>query len=232
MVCRKGVFFCFLVAMRALSAFQRGGVSSIRSCVAVNASSGKKKKKQMQQEQERSEFSWPRLVVFDLDNTVWNPELYMLGRRPVANKDIYLCEGSAAALRELWEAEVAGAVASRTHRGDLAEELLDVFEVSPGLSLSRVLPHREIYTGSKRKHFQNLQKKTGVPYSEMLFFDDWTQNLADVTQLGVLSIHTPRGLTTNLWRGGLRAYAALKQQNTTFMGRMLTSADLTESFLP
>ena len=171
----------------------------------------------------------PRLIVFDLDNTVWNPELYQLGRRVTAGKNIFLCDGASEAMADLtkWRDSV-GAVASRTHRGEVAEDLLEKFEAAPGISLASVLPHREIFQGSKRKHFQNLRKSTGVPYSDMIFFDDWTLNLGEVAQLGVLSIHTPRGLTRDLWRGGLQAYAHFKSVNTTFMGRMLTAHDLRE----
>ena len=38
----------------------------------------------------------------------------------------------------------------------------------------------------------------------------------------------PRGLTHEHWEGGLKAYARLKAQDTSFMGRMFTLRDLRE----
>jgi magnesium-dependent phosphatase 1 len=42
----------------------------------------------------------------------------------------------------------------------------------------------EIYPGSKLRHMETIAKKTGIPYSEMLFFDDESRN-KEVEELGV-----------------------------------------------
>ena len=134
----------------------------------------------------------PRLIVFDLDGTVWTPELYQLRHiegyassappGPVAGEDVVLFPGAAAALHELATAECwAGtqlAVASRTNKGPWARALLGRFRV-PGLpdpssspTLDELLPHKEIYTGAKVAHFEALRRSVGCGYGEMLFFDD------------------------------------------------------------
>ena len=41
-------------------------------------------------------------------------------------------------------------------------------------------------------HLAALRKKTGLDYSEMLFFDDDPTNIRDVSSIGVVSILTPR----------------------------------------
>ncbi len=56
-----------------------------------------------------------------------------------------------------------------------------------------------------------------------------TENLGDAAHLGVMGVHCPRGLTHEHWEGGLRAYARLKAQETSFMGRMFTLRDLREA---
>ena len=40
--------------------------------------------------------------------------------------------------------------------------------------------------GSKITHFEKLHQKTGIPYEEMLFFDDERRN-SETEQLGTLS---------------------------------------------
>lgn len=76
----------------------------------------------------------PSLVVFDLDHTLWTPELYQLrklpgyqdasGSGPVADKDVRLFPDAQRALLELATAErwkdTEIAVASRTNKGPWA----------------------------------------------------------------------------------------------------------------
>ncbi|KAK1783017.1 magnesium-dependent phosphatase-1 [Copromyces sp. CBS 386.78] len=42
----------------------------------------------------------------------------------------------------------------------------------------------EIYEGTKLRHFEVIQRRTGIPYEEMLFFDDERPNL-EVEKVGV-----------------------------------------------
>ena len=107
----------------------------------------------------------PRLVVFDLDNTLWTPELYTLRSfsgyadasppNPVAGKDVWLLDGAAAALHELafherWR-DTKVAAASRTNKPRWARALLQEFGV-PGCTerkLADLIPFQEIYTGAR-----------------------------------------------------------------------------------
>ena len=169
----------------------------------------------------------PKVVVFDLDNTLWTPELYTLRKLPGyagaelpgprAGTDVWLLDGAAAALHELATCEEWSstriAVASRTNKGRWAEQLLRDFACPgvPGTSLANLLAQAEIYPGSKVKHFEALSEGLGVDYGEMLFFDDAADgpygNCAAVSKLGVLSAHCPLGLTVDVWRDAVAAYA-------------------------
>jgi magnesium-dependent phosphatase 1 len=43
----------------------------------------------------------------------------------------------------------------------------------------------QMYPGSKVKHLEKIEEETGIPFEEMLFFDDESRN-RDVEQLGVV----------------------------------------------
>ncbi|OJT02616.1 Magnesium-dependent phosphatase 1 [Trametes pubescens] len=60
----------------------------------------------------------------------------------------------------------------------------------------------EIYPGSKIKHFKQLHKKTGIPYSEMLFFDDEHRN-KEVESLGVTFCLVKSGVNDRAFESGL-----------------------------
>lgn len=169
----------------------------------------------------------PRLMVFDLDGCCWHPEMYqMTGGPPYkplgdgrvvnsAGEEIRLLPAAKRAWLEIAEAAewqgTALAVASSSY-ARLAAPLLESFEVRPGLSMSKVAGDLvEIYYNrneGKRAHVAALQKKTGVPYSDMLFFDDDQGNIDTVGRLGVVCEHTPDGFTADALNSGLNRYAA------------------------
>ena len=65
------------------------------------------------------------------------------------------------------------------------------------------------------KHFPNLHAETGIPYDQMIFFDDCTygDNCANVASHcpGVTCVRTPDGLTEEDFVLGLAAFAAGKR---------------------
>lgn len=56
----------------------------------------------------------------------------------------------------------------------------------------------EIFPGNKRKHFENIQRASGVDFADMLFFDDARDgkygNCEPVSDMGVLAVHCPNGI--------------------------------------
>lgn len=159
----------------------------------------------------------PKLIVFDLDNTLWTPELYQLRRSlgdrqtPVAGQvrsdeilhnmlltsmlqHVKLFSGASKVIERVRNGDYVDttqfAVASRTKSVSWAFDLLEQFQ------LHEVFAYQEIFPSSKEKHFENLSSATGFDYSEMLFFDDARDgkfgNCVPVANLGVLSVHCPR----------------------------------------
>jgi len=61
----------------------------------------------------------------------------------------------------------------------------------------------------KTTHFKLLHEESGVPYNEMLFFDDcnWGDHVGDVGNVyGVIGYRTPYGLQLSEFYDGLASY--------------------------
>jgi magnesium-dependent phosphatase 1 len=175
----------------------------------------------------------PKLIVFDLDNTLWTPELYQIRQKqpPIANRDIHLFPAALEFL-QYWHSNSSTmqlAIASRTNKRAWAEQLLRDFTVADGVSVGDLMAHVEIYTGSKKKHFAALRDAAGCTYSDMLFFDDDAAlNLGEVSSLGVLCCHTPAGLTVPHVCQSLRHFSKLRAGHDAghWMGYMLNAQNL------
>ncbi|KAI1360853.1 magnesium-dependent phosphatase [Xylaria arbuscula] len=63
----------------------------------------------------------------------------------------------------------------------------------------------EIYPSSKIRHFEALHKRTGIPYTEMLFFDDESRN-RDTETLGVTMWLVRDGTTWAEVESGIREW--------------------------
>jgi len=168
----------------------------------------------------------PGLVVFDLDATLWVPEMYELWGgapwrvqglgRALSSKgeEVRLMGASRETLEELRTsatfADTALAFASRTTEVEAASALVDVMQVAEGVPMSACGQRgtfAEIFPGRKTKHLANLRERTGIPYERMLFLDNEYSNVRDVGALGVASLHTPYGITREAWEEGLALFA-------------------------
>lgn len=108
---------------------------------------------------------------------------------------------------EKWR-ETSVAYVSRTEHPKWAASCLNLFTITEGISMHDIGQEQEIYPGSKTRHFRRIQERTGIEYSEMLFFDNESWNITDVAPMGVCSVHTPRGMTAEVWKTGLEAFEA------------------------
>ena len=171
----------------------------------------------------------PRLVVFDLDACCWFPEMYMVRRGPPFTKsfedECKAVDGEAINLlgctRKTWSTISNGdewqdcrvAVASRCDEPEWARQLLKLFTIDDGRSFWQALDDgrlAEIYKGNKKTHLKALKEKTGVAFEDMLFFDDDQENIRHVSELGVVSVLTPEGVTEDAWEAGLRRFMEAK----------------------
>ncbi|KAL5501190.1 hypothetical protein ACEPAH_9577 [Sanghuangporus vaninii] len=135
--------------------------------------------------------TYPQLVAFDLDYTLW--DLWIDTHVRYGGKGIAAC--------------------SRTCAPKLAKEALNLLLVPSSKAEPSEAPkpaieyfdELEIYPGSKVSHFRELHKKTKIPYSQMLFFDDEHRN-KEVEKLGVTFILAPHGLDEKLFQTGLNEW--------------------------
>lgn len=168
-------------------------------------------------------YTLPKLIAFDLDATLWVPEMYELhGGAPFrrddngrvwdsAKTEIKLMGASRSILKRLVTlpefASVKIAYVSRTEYPEWAIPCLEAFLIDGTRSMFDVSTYQEIYPGCKRRHFKQIQEKSGLPFSDMLFFDNEFGNIRDCSSIGIVSIYTPEGMTEEKWQEGLIEYA-------------------------
>ena len=168
----------------------------------------------------------PKVVVFDLDATIWHPEVYTLrppagsdeSWRPRLGVDVEVFEGAQSVLEEIATTRMREgmrvAIASRSSRPEYSRCLLEQVVTSDGRSLASLCGAGgvQVYKGDKQTHLRKIAKSYGCAFEDMAFFDDARDgkfgNCARVAELGCLSTHTPRGLDGERWSACLAAYAS------------------------
>ncbi|CAI9753207.1 unnamed protein product [Fraxinus pennsylvanica] len=150
----------------------------------------------------------PRLVVFDLDYTLWPfyCECYYEDDAP------YLYPHARGILHALKARGIDMAIASRSPTPEIARPFLE------RLGIRSMFVAEEIFSSwsHKTEHFQKIHKKTGIPFESMLFFDDEDRNIIAVSKMGVTSILVHRGVTLDSLRQGLSDF---EQKSSSSRGR-------------
>ncbi|KAI9152160.1 Magnesium-dependent phosphatase 1 [Paramyrothecium foliicola] len=149
----------------------------------------------------------PKIIVFDLDYTLWPfwvdthvmPPLKANAAHSAAtdrrDEEFAFYADVPSVLVTLGrELGVHLAVASRTSAPQLAKDLLKMLQLVHGGSDGEKAAKLkaidvfdaglEIYPDDKIRHFETIHKRTGVPFEEMLFFDDEDRN-RNTESLGV-----------------------------------------------
>ncbi len=151
-----------------------------------------------------------KLFVFDLDFTLWNAgETWCDHTNPPFRRvnnhvedsygsRIILYPDVPKILNRLNADKYTMALASRTGEPSWAVQLLKLFKID------HFFAYKEIYPGSKITHFNNLQKHTGIPFSEMVFFDDEMRNIHDVGSLGVKAVFVEDGISGHMVENQLK----------------------------
>merc|ERR1712048_160171 len=111
-------------------------------------------------------------------------------------------------LRQIPDLQIA--YASRTGQPSWLEQLSKLLPICgyDGGSMWDLPDYREIYPGSKLKHFRQLSAQSGIPCEDMLFFDDEPYSNMEVTQLGVVFVDAQGGISEQMCVAGLDKFAA------------------------
>ncbi|TIA68740.1 hypothetical protein E3P77_02410 [Wallemia ichthyophaga] len=165
----------------------------------------------------------PKLIVFDLDYTLWDLwiDTHISGPiKPSSNyNEVIPRRGSPFGfyrdvpemLQRLKSEGIEIAAASRTAAPDYAYDALKHLKLKnrsggDNISAKSLFDYTEVYPGSKVKHFQKLAKKSGFAYEDMLFFDDESRN-KEVESLGVtFQLVGVSGTDENTLQKGVKAW--------------------------
>ncbi|KAG6409121.1 hypothetical protein SASPL_132153 [Salvia splendens] len=141
----------------------------------------------------------PRLVVFDLDYTLWPFYCECRSKRDMPR----LYPHAKGILYALKDKGVKMAIASRSPTPDIANTFLEK------LGIKSMFVAQEIFSSwtHKTDHFQRINRRTNIPYTEMLFFDDEDRNIDAVSNMGVTSILVGNGVNLGALRQGLSKFS-------------------------
>jgi len=163
----------------------------------------------------------PKMMVFDLDYTLWpfwvdthvtGPVKAVEGGLKVKDRygEGYGFYADVGGILEALKAKsILIGAASRTSAPDLGRELLKLLKIpNPVGSSGRAIDyfdHMQIYPGSKTTHFTRIHRDSGIEYDEMLFFDDESRN-KNVETLGVTMWLVKDGVTRKEIDDGVRSW--------------------------
>ncbi|KAE8009287.1 hypothetical protein FH972_005734 [Carpinus fangiana] len=141
----------------------------------------------------------PRLVVFDLDYTLWPFYCECRSKREMPS----LYPHAKGILYALKDKGIDLAIASRSPTADIAKTFLDK------LGVKSMFVAQEIFSSwtHKTDHFQRIHSRTGVPINSMLFFDDENRNIQAVSKMGATSILVDKGINLTALQEGLTRFS-------------------------
>jgi magnesium-dependent phosphatase 1 len=180
----------------------------------------------------------PRVVVFDLDGTLWSPEMYELwgGGSPFqphakrkdalldkSGRTVALLGDARSIMQQLafdprWKQNKTIVGISSTcdepawARECMSKLFLDDANATPMTQLFEGFT--EIYSALKSEQFRQLLRKAQRvdpsidDFSHFLFFDNQRNNIEDVGRLGVTCIYCPDGMQPGVWEKGLQQWEA------------------------
>lgn len=177
----------------------------------------------------------PRLAVLDLDHTLFRcyldydscgPPYSRAGEDIVTDRNgskVSLYPESRLVCEALQSAGVKLCVASRSPVERWYKQVLDVLELRECFQPCYIHGGSDIgYPGTKRGHFINIRRATGIAYGDMVFIDDEYGNIEDMEAEGVVCQYVARtGVTVRAMQE-----VVAKWQRQQLQGRLPEEKDL------
>ncbi|KAG8281884.1 Magnesium-dependent phosphatase 1 [Homalodisca vitripennis] len=153
----------------------------------------------------------PKLVVFDLDYTLWPYWVDTHIDLPIRKtSDGTVCDRRGTKLKiyaetkkvleTLKENKILIAAASRTQEPPAARDMLKYFDID------KYFDFKEIYPGEKTAHFHRIKKDSNVQYEDMLFFDDENRNIVTISKLNVVCFYLRGEMSMRILKEGLALF--------------------------
>ena len=175
-------------------------------------------------------FPLPKVLVFDLDYTLWpfwvdthidsplkattNPSI----AKDRHGESLTFYPGVPSILSFARHKGLRIAAASRTCAPDLARQLLSLLHISEddgGKKPARqYFDDLQIFPGSKTTHMGRIKKRLGVEYEDMLFFDDESRNANVERERGVCFWLVRDGVTVEELDRGVEKWRKIRKINT------------------
>lgn len=162
--------------------------------------------------------SFPAVFVFDLDDTLWDGDIDMTSGPPfrIKARKIEAKKGDSVSLfRDVPEIfawlqarNLRAAVASHTSTPRWAEAALQMLKIDPAaVSFAMVAGIKEMHGASKNVHLRRIASRAGCDLADMVFYDNARFNIVDGEEAGVVSCHTPYGLSWESFVEGLTDFS-------------------------
>ncbi|XP_054164713.1 magnesium-dependent phosphatase 1-like [Oppia nitens] len=158
-----------------------------------------------------------KIIVFDLDYTLWPFWVDTHVTPPFRHRNGKVVDNSGQVvkhypyvtevLEKLSSLGYTLGIASRTTATDEAEQLIELFD------WNKLIKYKEIFPGCKINHFNNIHTDSGIPFSQMLFFDDESRNIRDLMSKGVVSILVNKGIDKNVVINGIQTFVNQNQSS-------------------
>lgn len=177
------------------------------------------------------ELSKPKVIVFDLDYTLWpfwvdkgiNIELpfKQIGEHKVCDatgREVKSFPDITPLLQRLHNEGYKIGIASEAFYKDECAKLVRLF------GWEEFIDYEEIYPGSKIFHFIKIKKSSGVEFCDMLYFDDEKEHLAEVaaTCTGITTCWADRGVSEELVEEAFLTFAKNRESSTYFRSKPVT----------
>ncbi|EPS33203.1 putative magnesium-dependent phosphatase [Penicillium oxalicum] len=172
----------------------------------------------------------PKLIVFDLDYTLWPFWVDTHVSAPVKARDnnsrvvdrwgesFAFYPAVSSIIHACKNRSIPLALASRTHTPDLARDMLKALHIIPTFSddpaansaksvrALEYFDYIQIFPANKTQHFAKIHHASGIAYEDMLFFDDEARNRNVETELGATFFLVRDGMTRDEIDKGVLAW--------------------------